>query len=257
MKRLVKFPSYLWTLITKSTSDDNGELKTVEEKTGIPYSIAENECFLRTIKKPYHYNEATQELKQSTLFMPFAETVGGVVVMEGVSLDRLAYCTPKESKRMAIENFKTNEDGSLVYDGLALISLGDIKEINSVPLEKLSPGFKKRGKFESTYTTALPKIDRALIGFDITALDDSSYCGVIATPMAIGEQGGRIPPLLKMPSSHIGNAAHAEIFYLYHLANPTPKEPFGTFIVEVAKLLTKASKKHIDKNPDPNHTPLL
>jgi hypothetical protein len=226
--------------------NDENLLLPASEIIGIPYAISENECFLRTIKRPMHYKPGTQDLKQSTLFMPWAEVVNGVLKMEGVSLDRLSYCTTQESKEIAIANFGSNEDGSLVYDGLACVPFSAIRDINSLPLEKISPSFKRNNKFQSDYTSALPKLAVLLSGFDISSLHSTDYCGVIATPMTNDDE--RIAPNYTIKKNSLGNIAHAEIFYLHHLVNPTPQEPFGGFIIEMAKHLTKASTIKFDRS---------
>jgi hypothetical protein len=226
--------------------NDNNSLLLASESIGIPYTISEDERFLRAIKRPMHYKPGTQDLKQSTLFMPWAEVVDGVVEMEGVSLDRLGYCTTQESKDLAIKNFGSNEDGTLVYDGLACIPLSAIRDINSWPLEKISPSFKKNNKFQSNYASALPKLEVLLSDFDISSLNSTDYCGVIATPMT--DDNKRIAPNYTVEKNSLGNTAHAEIFYLHHLANPTPNEPCGGFIIEMAKHLTKASTIKFDRN---------
>jgi hypothetical protein len=203
----------------------------------ISRDIADNEYFVRVIKYPVHFDVNANKMKRSAVFMPKWRFIDGVYIMDGVSLDRLAYCTIPESKARAISGIGSGDNS---YKGMATISLPQILSINSMTIAELAiPGVNTEIKFIKRYISNIDGISGMLKDFNLP----SAYCGIVATPM--DEKQLRIPIPTPVRVDELGNPAHAELFYMFRLP-PAPDQPQDTFVQEMARILKEYSTIELD-----------
>ena len=85
-----------------------------DNKNPINRDISDDECFTRIVRFPFSFKDnkiekaSAERIKTKSLFMPIRSKV--TLKLEGVSLDRILYCTPLKSKDNAINNFGMFDD---------------------------------------------------------------------------------------------------------------------------------------------------